>query len=215
MRILTTVCKGIWIIAIAINIASLLWLIVGSTANFQRSMDIVAIYTLFSIGIFSIIVISLSIFYLIKTKKQNIGIAGCAIACVFSLLLLGCSYMNQEGVDERGWLYDSVNQDPIKSTVDRKYDYRLEIVNRGQKNVRQQLYVKELATKQEKYIDIPIKMEPSYGYSLGKGDWAWARLKNTDHINEYILTTTSELGVPIQSFKINVDEGSTDVIPSQ
>lgn len=128
MRILTVVFKGIWIIAIAINVASLLWLIVGSTANFQRSMDIVAIYTLFSIGIFSIIVISLSIFYLIKTKKQNIGIAGCAIACVFSLLLLGCSYMNQDGVDERGWLYDSVNQDPIKSTVDGKYDYRLEII---------------------------------------------------------------------------------------
>lgn len=215
MRILTVVFKGIWIIAIAINVASLLWLIVGSTANFQRSMDIVAIYTLFSIGIFSIIVISLSIFYLIKTKKQNIGIAGCAIACVFSLLLLGCSYMNHNGVDERGWLYDSVNKDPIKSTTDGKYDYRLEIINRGQKNVRQQLYVKELATKQEKYIDIPIKMEPSYGYSLGTGDWAWARMKNTDHINEYILTTTSELGVPIQSFKMNTYEGSADSILSQ
>lgn len=215
MRILTTVCKGIWIIAIAINVASLLWLIVGSTANFQRSMDIVARYTLFSIGIFSIIVISLSIFYLRKTKKQNIGIAGCAIACVFSLLLLGCSYMNQEGVVDKEWFRDSVDQDTIKSTTDGKYDYCLEIINGGQKNARQQLYVKELATKKEKYIDILIKMEPSYGYSLGTGDWAWARLKNTDHINEYILTTTSELSVPIQSFKINVDEGSTDVMPSQ
>lgn len=123
--------------------------------------------------------------------------------------------MNQDGVDERGWLYDSVNKDPIKSTADGKYNYSLEIINRGQKNVSQKLYIKELSTEKEKYIDVQIKMEPSYGYSLGTGDWAWARLKNTDHINEYILTTTSELGVPIQSFKINVDEGSTDVMPSQ
>ncbi|ODP30224.1 hypothetical protein PTI45_00294 [Paenibacillus nuruki] len=215
MRILTVVFKGIWIIAITINVLSLLWLVVGSTANFQSSMDIVARYTLFSVGIFSIILISLSIFYLIKTKKQNIGIAGCAVALVFSLFLLGCSSMNQEGVVDKEWFRDSVNKDPIKSTTDGKYDYRLKIINRGQKNVRQQLYVKELATKQEKYIDIPIKMEPSYGYSLGTGDWAWARLKNTDHINEYILTTTSELGVPIQSFKMNTYEGSADSIFSQ
>lgn len=215
MRIFTVVFKGIWIISVAINIASLLWLVVGSTANFQRSMDIVARYTLFSVGIFSIILITLSIFYLLKTKKQNIGISGCAIACVFSLLLLGCSYMNQDGVVDKEWFHDSVNQDPIKSTADSKYDYRLEIINRGQKNVRQQLYVKELSTKKEKYIDVHIKMEPSYGYSLGTGDWAWAWLKSTDHVNEYILTTTMELGVPIQSFKININEGSAYLIPSQ
>lgn len=123
--------------------------------------------------------------------------------------------MNQDGVVEQGWLYDSVNRDPIKYTVDRKYDYRLEIINRGQKNVRQQLYLKELSTGKEQYINIQIKMEPSYGYSLGTGDWAWARMKNTDHINEYILTTTSELGVPIQSFEINIDEGSVYSILSQ
>ncbi|WIM40529.1 hypothetical protein PO903_06565 [Paenibacillus sp. PK4536] len=166
MRILTAVCKGIWIIAITINVLSILWLVVGSTANFQSSMYIVARYTLFSVGIFSIILISLSIFYLWKTKKQSIGVSGCAVALVFSLFLLGCSSMNQEGVVDKEWFRDSVDQDPIKSTTDGKYDYRLEIINRGQKNVRQQLYVKEL-------------------------------------------------GVPIQSFKINTDEGSADSILSQ
>lgn len=74
--------------------------------------------------------------------------------------------MNQEGVVDKEWFRDSVNKDPIKSTTDGKYDYRLEIINRGQKNVRQQLYVKEL-------------------------------------------------GVPIQSFKINTYEGSADSILSQ
>ncbi|MMZ57822.1 hypothetical protein D1872_197750 [compost metagenome] len=52
--------KIIWIVPILINIAALIWFILGSTGGFQRGHDIVASAVLIVFGIPSIIILLIS-----------------------------------------------------------------------------------------------------------------------------------------------------------
>ncbi|MDN4617493.1 hypothetical protein QCD85_05255 [Paenibacillus sp. PsM32] len=201
--------KSIWILVLIFNFSSILWLIIGGTANFNRSMDLVSFITLSVYGTSSIVLCIISLRILIKKRKVIFDMSVYVIGIVLIFSLLFCSYQNFLGVDTRGWLYPYSYSDPLKKTPDGRYEYQLILINTGQYNSYEQLHFKNVKTKEEKYIPIDINMSESDGRTEGSNDWSWTVIKSTSNLNYYELSTKKELGMPSKKFLINISEGTS------
>jgi hypothetical protein len=198
-----------WILAIILNLVSMIWFLLGTTANFQRSLDLVGTVTLIFCWIPSLIIVYLSINALIKgSPPTNFRV----LILIIVLLILAVNLF--KAVNTAGWLYDDITSDPIKTTTDGKYEYRTELVNLFQKNSRAQLFLRNVSNGQEIYIPIEINTNEIYGisYSVSEDDWMWAVLSDSNLSNLYELTTTKELPVPKKTFLINIDKGTSRIL---
>ncbi len=208
--------KSLWWIAIALNFGSNLLVIVAATANFQRSMDLESRFMLVIIGIPSLILLIMSVGGLLTQSSKDALLAkyiAATIIIVFLVVLIPINVRLAQSQAE-GWLYDYVSSDPLKLTADGKYEYRMDLLNNSQRNHKEVLYIKERAGTEEKHIRLPIHEDSSKSYSFGsgRGDWGWARMMATTEPDQYELTTTEYLDVPIQTFMINVREGTAELI---
>lgn len=140
--------KNIWIIAIVVNSVSLVWFLLGTTANFQRSMDLVELLTLVLIWLPSLLLVVVSI-KILKNKKLSISKSRHVAVNFIIFLLFSLSIPLFIDVNTGGWLYDDIESDSLKLTSDGKYKYRIELINMDQKNSREQLYVRNISTDEE------------------------------------------------------------------
>jgi len=199
--------KFIWILALLINLFAILWFIIGSTANFQREIDVVTTVIFVYCGIPSIIIIILSVILLIKgwPPASMWGIAGVTILTVCMLLLSLPLFKN---VNTSGWLTEKITSDTLQITTDGQYEYQLELVNLFQNNSYARLYIKNVSTDGEKRIPLDLPVEEIRGLSVSK-DNHWITLINTDVENMYILRTTEDFPLSGISYEINVGIGET------
>ncbi|WP_026478304.1 hypothetical protein [Alkaliphilus transvaalensis] len=197
--------KVIWYFAIIANVAAFIWFILGNTANFQRGLDLMGVPTLVLYGIPSIILVVSSILIMKNCVKPKLWIY--AVAFIMIYLLIYFVEPMAIAVNKSGWLYDYVESDPIKSTLDTNYSYRLELVNYGQRNRTERLYLKDNTTGEEFYIIVDINTRELRGTRIGPGDdWAWAVMTPTDVTNQYELTTTDNLKMPTKRFLIDINK---------
>jgi hypothetical protein len=196
--------KTIWVLAIIVNAMSLLWFLIGATANFQRSLDLVGVLTLLFLWVPSLILVVLSAI-LLKKRWVPLDSLGYAALCFVILILLSFAVPLFEGVKTQGWLNNNIERDPIKLTSDGKYEYRIELINIDQKNSRERLYVRNLSTGVGMYISVDIIADDLEGISEGADEnWAWAIMIPTDVRDQYELSTTEDLRMPKKKFLIDI-----------
>ncbi|MFC5405721.1 hypothetical protein [Cohnella soli] len=199
--------KVIWSFASLFSLFSLLWFILGATANFQRSLDLVSSVTLVFVGIPTFVITVLSIRLLFKGwiptgGGMNVGLySGILILFALSAVLI-------KSVHTEGWLSEKVTSDSIKYTLDNKYEYRIELINLFQKNSWARLLVKSVTTKEVKTIPVDIPTDRIAGIGTKKvNNWVW--LEASEVLNHYTLFTTKELGIPEMKFDIDIASGTS------
>ncbi|MEX2460402.1 MAG: hypothetical protein WD469_03750 [Paenibacillaceae bacterium] len=201
--------KVLWVVVTIINIASIAWFLLGSTANFQRSLDLIATVTLIFFWIPSILLTVLSIRLLIKGWSPSSNVAYLVLIFGIALLLIFSVFLYR-GVNTRGWLTDKITSDSLKITSDKKYEYRIDLINLFQKNSHGRLYVRNVSTGEESNIAVDLHTNKivSIGIKQGRMNY-WVLMEPTDVSGRYNLNTTEEFGIPKEIFEIDVETGTS------
>ncbi|WP_199616628.1 hypothetical protein [Paenibacillus alkalitolerans] len=193
------------VVLILFSISSLIWFFVGSTAYFQRMMDIIGTTILIGAGV---PVLVLAILYTILSVKGWTPTSSAVYVGFFSglllLTLLSASLIHS--VNSHGWMKEKIASDTLKITEDGKYEYRIELINLFQRNSRAQLYLKDVGSGEEKYIPVDIQTRKIAGLGVKKVN-NWVVLEPAGTSSRYILYTTRELGIPEEKFEIDIMAG--------
>ena len=215
--------KITWLISIVTVSLSMMWFLFASTACFQRKIGLVTIVIFLIAWIPALCFVVLS-FLALKSGWMPSNIFANIILTVGVIVIsyvFVATFLNNSSV--YGWLKESVTKDYIQTTVDEKYEYRIEIVNIFQKNSYVRLYVKDVSDGKETklYLDIPIR--EIYAISGGEGSIypepetppVWSNLMSTDKESIYILTTTKVFDSENEySFIIDVTKDKVTVLSS-
>lgn len=203
--------KNIFIFIIVINIIALLWFLLGSTANFQRGIDLITAVQFMLMWLPLLILVLLAIVFLAKGRSENVS------NVLFTLLIIAFFLIAIplfKSVDTVGWLSDYVRNDPIKITSDGMYEYQLELINVYQNNNRERLYVKDVSNGEEMYIPLNIFTEAisAIYYRPDKDDWTWSLMTPTDELDIYELSTDDSVPGPKKTFLIDLKTGSAKLL---
>jgi hypothetical protein len=200
--------KVLLIAVIVFSTSSFVWFLLGSTAFFQRFWDIIGTTILVGAGIPVVVITTLFTILLIKGWTPDSGLAYTGLFTGLVLLMLLSASLIQS-VNTYGWMKERVFSDTLKITVDKKYEYRIELVNLFQKNSHARLYLKNVNTGNE--LSIPIEIQTKQIVGLGVGETNnWVVLKPEDEAEHYILYTTKELGIPEEKFEIDIIAGTSN-----
>ncbi|WP_315371603.1 hypothetical protein [Paenibacillus xylanexedens] len=196
------------IVIIIFNVSSFVWLLLGSTAYFQREMDIVGTFYLLIVGIPVLLLAILFTVFLIKGTVPTSGVhyIGICLGLILSLIL---SAILVHGVNSSGWAKEKLESDSPKITADGKYEYHIDLINLFQRNSKARLYLRNVSTGEEKFIPINIQTRKIKTLAVGKVNH-WVLLEPTDIDSQYILYTTKDLGrLPEEKFKIDILAGTS------
>ncbi|GGG15245.1 hypothetical protein GCM10010912_69590 [Paenibacillus albidus] len=194
------------IATIIFSASAFVWFLLGSTAYFQRGMDIIGTTYLWGIGIPVLLFVGLFTVLLIKgwTPTSKGGYVGICVVLVLSTLL---SIALLQSVSTNGWANEKIRSDSLKITADEKYEYRIELINLFQRNSHARLYLKNVDSGVETYIPIEIQTRKIVGLRVSEVNH-WVKLEAMDNVSQYILYTTKDLGIPEENFKIDITAGT-------
>ena len=191
---------------IIFSFSSFVWFLLGSTAYFQRGMDIIGTTYLWGVAVPVFFFVGLFTTLLIKRRNPRSGgqytiiFIGLIISVLLSAALI-------QSVHTNGWAKQKIESDSLKITADGKYKYRIDLINLFQRNSKARLYLRDVSTGKETYIPIEIQLQKIKGLAVGK-DHHWVKLEPTDNETLYILSTTKELPIPIVKFEIDIKAGT-------
>jgi len=199
---MTLVIKVIWVTAIVVTSISMIWYLLGSTAGFQRGIDLVMTTIYIAIWVPALIFTAASIVLLKKGWQPSniyaqifLAIALIAISVFFYFNLFCAVHARGYTV---GWLTESVRSDYTQITSDGKYEYRLEIINAFQRNSTARLYVKDMFVGEEMTIPVSANTKNIGVIMGGVGSRTpepevlpvWSELTPSETVSVYILATT-------------------------
>ncbi|EPY12122.1 hypothetical protein [Paenibacillus alvei] len=200
--------RAVWIFSTLIGAISIVWYLLGSTASFQRGLDLISSAIFIVLWVPALILIIFSTFLIIKGWKPKNKESYISFWILISFILI-LTISLFRGVNTSGWLYDRITSDPLRLTSDGKYEYRIDLINLFQKNSKERLYVRQVATGEESFIPLHLDSEERHGIGIPSGnDWSWAILRPTDYPYIYDLITTENLSVDIKRFEINLEVGA-------
>jgi hypothetical protein len=217
---MTVYVKTIWTTAVIVVFLSFIWFLLGTTACFNRGIDLVTTVIYMYVGFPSLLFIVISIISLKKRwMPNNIGVQ-IVLVIIIPLISLFFARILITSVDTKGWLTESVSSDYTQTTLDEKYEYTLQLINVFQKNSYAQLYLKEKSTKKVIIIPVEIQMNDIGAINVPDEDdtdedvlkWRWSELTLSDVASTYILTTTKELNRKVEKFEINIEEKTAKMI---
>ncbi|MDQ0196433.1 hypothetical protein [Paenibacillus wynnii] len=189
-------------------VSSVVWFLLGSTAYFQRGMDIIGTTYLLGAGI--PVLLFAILFTILLTKRwsptDGVDYVGICVALVISTLLAAALI---QSVSTNGWSNENIESDSIQITADEKYEYRTDLINLFQRNSSARLYLKEVGLGEEVFIPVDIQTGKIVGLGVSEVNH-WVMLEPTDEPSRYILYTTKELGIPIERFKIDTVAGTSE-----
>ncbi|WP_213507550.1 hypothetical protein [Paenibacillus faecis] len=190
------------IVVILFSASSFVWFLLGSTAYFQRGMDIIGTSYLWGAGVPVLLFAVVFIIMLIKewTPTSGVDYVGICVGVGLTILL---SAVLIQSVNTHGWANDKIRSDTLKISADGKYEYRIELINLFQRNGHARLYLKNVNTEEEIYISTEIQVRKIKTLAVGEVNH-WIKLKPTDNVSHYILNTTKELGIPEEKFEIDI-----------
>lgn len=193
--------------AIIFSASSFAWFLLGSTAYFQRGMDIIGTTYLWGAGFPVLLLAILFTILLIKGWTPTSGVDYFGI-CLMLILTTLISAALIQSVNTHGWAKEKIESDSIKVTIDNKYEYRIDLINLFQKNSHARLYLKDMSSGEELYIPVDIQTSKIVGLGVKKINH-WIKLEPTDNPSHYILYTTEELWIPEERFEIDIIEGTS------
>jgi hypothetical protein len=196
--------KVMWVITILVNLSGVIWFVLGSTANFQRGIDLISRVILVHLGIPSILLIVVSSFLLLKkwSPSRWWEVIGVFMIMTAMLVLTPHLYKN---VETSGWLTEKLETDSIQQTSDQRYMYCLELINLFQQNGSARLYLKNANTREELRIAVDLPLTKIQGISWGEVP-RFIKLEPTNDANIYILHTTESFPIPNEKFEIHIQE---------
>ena len=196
--------KVMWVITILVNLSGVIWFVLGSTANFQRGIDLISTVILVHLGIPSILLIVVSSFLLLKkwSPSRWWEVIGVFMIMTAMLVLTPHLYKN---VETSGWLTEKLETDSIQQTSDQRYMYCLELINLFQQNGSARLYLKNANTREELRIAVDLPLTKIQGISWGEVP-RFIKLEPTNDANIYILHTTESFPIPNEKFEIHIQE---------
>ncbi|WP_374018179.1 hypothetical protein ABU162_29800 [Paenibacillus thiaminolyticus] len=183
------------------------WFLLGSTAYFQRGMDIIGTTYLWGAGIPVLLFAILFTKLIIKGWTPTSGVDYVGI-CVWLVLTTLISAALIQSVNTHGWANEKIRSDTLKISEDGKYEYRVDLINLFQRNSHARLYLKDVSTGEETYIPTEIQTRKIKTLTVG-GVNHWIKLQPTNNAFDYILITTKELGIPEERFKIDIKAGTS------
>lgn len=165
-------------------------------------MDIIGSFVLWFVAIPVLLCAGLYVVLLLKgwTPENRAGYVGISVVLLLSVFL---SVVLIQSVYNNGWAKEKIVSDTLKLTTDGKYEYRIDLINLFQKDSHARLYLKEMSSGEELYIPIDIQTSNIEGLGVKKFNH-WILLEPTDDSSLYILSTTDELGIPIEKFSIDI-----------
>ena len=197
--------KLLLISAIACGVAALIWLALGETSAFQRTPDIIgaALMGWFAIPLLALIALSVRALA-VKWAPKNVP--GHVLLLMIIIAMFGFSANLFKHVRTLGWLTEVVRTDQLKITEDQRYEYQIELVNLFQRNSKARLYLRDTSTGEEMRIPVDIRTRD---IRVLAHEEAWGLLEPAGVRDRYILTTTRELLIPVESFEIDVAAGTS------
>lgn len=195
------------IMLIIFSASSFVWFLLGSTAYFQRGMDIKGTTYLWGAGIPVLLFAILFTTLLIKGWAPTSGIDYVGI-CVGLVLTTLISAALIQSVNTHGWATEKIRGDSLKITADEKYEYQIELINLFQRNSSARLHLKDVGSGKELYIPIDIQTRQIVGLRVSEVNH-WVKLEPTDHPSQYILYTTKDLGITEEKFIIDITAGTS------
>ena len=210
--------KAIWITAtVAVSLA-MTWFLLGSTAVFQRQIDLIETAIYVFVWTPALIFIGLSVFLIKKGwTPNNIFIQ---IGLLMGIIILSVIVTTTlfRYTNTGGWLTEIVTKNwhssvPLQKTEDGKYEYQIELINHFQRNGRARLYVRDISTGEDFVISVGIRTREIGALSVeyrpiseeSRLLSAWSKLTLSDTENVYILTTTERLKYDIEAFEIDME----------
>ena len=200
--------KIIWIIAIFIVISSLICFLIGSTAFFNRGIDLIATVIYIYVWFPAFVLSAISIIFLIKkkipaTKRGQILVVILIIflSAAFSTTLF--RYSNIEGIFKDKVISNWSNRDNMQITSDGKYIYQLELINLFQRNSRVRLYIKNILSDEKMLISLDMSTNTIYGVTPDL--FPWVEMFPSENSAYYILNTTRSLKEEIEIYEININ----------
>lgn len=200
----------ILIAIIIFSVSSFVWFLLGSTAYFQRGMDIIGTTTFLGAGIPILLFAVLFTILLIKgwTPTSGGDYVGICVVLVISTIL---SVALIQSVSTNGWAKEKVESDSIKVTDDEKYEYRIDLINLFQKNSHARLYLKDIGSGEEMYIPVDIQTRKIVVLGVSEVNH-WVMLETTKDASHYVMYTTEDLGLPEEKFEIDIRAGTSNKV---
>ncbi len=193
-------------VVIIFSFSSFVWFLLGSTAYFQRGMDILG--TTYFWGAAVPVFLFVGLFTTLLIKGWNPTSGGQYTLITFALIisvLLSAALI--QSVNTHGWAKEKIISGTLKTSADEKYEYRIDLINLFQRNSHARLYLRDVSTGEETYIPTDIQLQKIKGLAVGKGHH-WVKLEPTDNETLYILSTTKELPIPEEKFNIDIKAGT-------
>jgi hypothetical protein len=184
------------------------WFLLGSTANFNRSLDLIGTLTLVIAWIPSLFLQISSLIFLRKGVPPA-SPEGNAILYIKIILLFVFPIFLFQGVNTAGWLSERKFSDSLKTTSDQKYEYRIDLINLFQKDSRGRLYIRNLSTGEVKQIPVGIHTEKIIVLGQRSDYNEWVLMEPTNRPDQYYLFTTKDLSLPKEEFEIDVGTGTS------
>jgi hypothetical protein len=185
--------KKVWIATVVLLSFSILWFLFGVTAFFQLG-DIVLIPVIqyFFAWAPALVFVIVSVVWIIEGKTPRV-----ATVIIALILAVPISFILILNTNLNGWIIPFVTKDWLQTTEDGKYEYRIELVNRFQRNDRTRLYIKDLSTGKERTMRLRRVSTDIFGGVNGQGDRTreprpselMSTLIPAEKENVYVLTT--------------------------
>jgi|GEM_PF-1350824 len=186
--------KAIWTIAVVVVLVAMAWFSLSTSGGFQRGIDLIAtgFYAVswtpgLIFAIWSIIMLKRG---RLPKAEESLQMA-IVIVLIAGYVSISLFWIVHELGYAKIWLVGTFEKDRIQVTSDGKYAYRIELINRWQRNNRTELYVKDISTGEETTMPLDISAEAfgSLGGDRG-GSSMMSQLAPSEAKNIYILTTT-------------------------
>ena len=192
------VTKIIWLISIVSVSLSMLYYLIASTAFFQRNIDLIRTVVLLVVGVPAFVFIFLSVLALKNNwfPTQFVGKISLLIVIITFSLISVTAFLRF--TTPYGWIKENVLKDYTQTTIDKKYEYRLELVNLFQRNSYARIYIKNMSNDYETKISLDIPVHEKEVIIGGEGYTnsdlniygVWSELTPSDTKGIYVLTTT-------------------------
>jgi len=206
------ISKIAWISITILSIFPIIWFVLGSTAFFNRSLDLIATAYLVSLWVPLLLLFILSTALLLvgwsPSSKDNF-----ILLWILLLVIITLSLSVFRVVHTSGWLHDRIFSDPKRITSDGKYEYNTDLVNLFQKNSHERIYIRNVESGEKFYISVKLIDKRIHGIGISNDDdWAWTLMRPTDSPNQYELITTEELPVTKKRFLIDLSNNTSHFI---
>lgn len=180
---------------------AVIWFLLGTTANFQRGIDLITTIKFVVIWFPAIILLVIPLI-LIRSQRRfeyTILIWPLIISHFFLAVQL------YKAVDIEGWLTEAISREPVKTTSDGMYDYRLELINSYQKNSFARLYIHDNVKGHDIYIPVKLKVDEVQIKWLGEGEkWSWSLLSRLKDENQFELHISRVSSLPSLIFHVDI-----------